>query len=202
MNFTFFDDKVDHEILCRITDEFFNNEVLAVDPELESACTINGKLTFGTLAGCLYHVQHLLHEMSHFLDIDDARVLDPGWGLRYGEWVHCSFSRQGGWYAVKTAQHIQREIKVHAFQWVLSQYFGMPEIIEEMTSAVPYLPDTALVKLLPEWTFGHVPYAEFDRTFHKFFTEQVFKTSQSITIDSIKLEWSRKVKYLQDQGKF
>jgi hypothetical protein len=84
-------------------------------------------LSIGLKAGPSYNIQNLLHEMSHFVEIDDSRTLKSGWGLKYGKWSDLPYYAGGGFYEFSSAEHIKREIKVWAYQYSLSQYLKLPE---------------------------------------------------------------------------
>lgn len=64
------------------------------------------------------------HEMGHVIDIDDRRVLEPGFGLRMGKWVDCAASRNGGFWEVVTGDAIRREIHVSAIQATIVEHWG------------------------------------------------------------------------------
>lgn len=63
----------------------------------------------------------LVHEMAHFLEIDEDRCLQPGWGLRVPQREICGQL----FYEPQTFSLCARELRVMAIQRVLHQQFGM-----------------------------------------------------------------------------
>jgi hypothetical protein len=73
-----------------------------------------------------------IHELSHLVEIDDSRALDPdGWGLKGGTYESTDPFTGRDYYEYRTDAHIQRELRVYAIQSQFSQYFGIPFDIEK-----------------------------------------------------------------------
>ena len=64
------------------------------------------------------------HEMAHMIDIDDRRVRQPGWGLKFGKWVSFASSYSSGCYEMQTDAGIRREVRVMAIQAVITEHCG------------------------------------------------------------------------------
>jgi hypothetical protein len=79
-------------------------------------------LVLGGRAGPYSGLSNLLHEVSHFVEIDDARCTKNNFGFRYGKWIACPISARGGWYQPSTNQAIMREIRTFVIQYRLMDY--------------------------------------------------------------------------------
>ena len=102
------------------------------------------RVIIGTRAGPKNQLYNVLHELAHFIEIDENRCNKPGWGLKYGKWVDNPFPRPyspAGWHEYSTDQHIRREIRVWAYQANLHQHFGLKVDFEDLAEAALYLPD-------------------------------------------------------------
>jgi hypothetical protein len=194
--FNIFENKIDYAILGRIRCEFFQQVPVLIKEKKEAQSIQNGYIVLGLLAGCVYHVDHLLHETAHLIEIDDERVLEPGWGLKYGTWIEFPGHKDGGWYEALTPQHIEREIRVCAIQWMLVQHFRTGTNLSQMTASCIYLPDTFTVnQLAPNHSFE-----PFETEFHQFFQTQVGQLAQTLSFNSLQAEWQRKMKMLKEQS--
>lgn len=104
-----------------------------------------GRLWLGMCAGTKEpKLSNLLHEMAHFIEIDDRRCGMYGWGLKLPRIV--GTSRYGINYdSFKTDQHIRREIRVCAVQLNLAQHFAISDKelgLEYLANTLTLLPDT------------------------------------------------------------
>jgi hypothetical protein len=74
----------------------------------------------------------VLHELSHFIEIDDARALSQkDWGLKHGTVLgKCNYSGNT-FQSHFTDTAIQRELRVLAIQFQLSQHLEVPVEIEK-----------------------------------------------------------------------
>lgn len=87
-------------------EEFFNQARVFYKPGLEGSKWIRGKFYIGDRAGLQVHIGNLLHEIAHFIEIDDERCFKDDWGLIYPQ-------------QPKTFQAVQREARVWGIQWCL-----------------------------------------------------------------------------------
>jgi hypothetical protein len=72
----------------------------------------------------------VMHELGHFIEIDDARALcHTGWNFQYG--TYTGSDHRNDYYSFFTDTHLQREIRVYAIQSQLSQHLGMNFDTEE-----------------------------------------------------------------------
>lgn len=84
-------------------------------------------IILGGKAGPQVHVSNLLHEMAHFIEIDDARCTQPGWGLR----VRQVYFMGESYNDPRTYQATLREARVGAIQLELAEFFGVKYDYEE-----------------------------------------------------------------------
>lgn len=129
--------------LDRIQSEFFAGMPLAWNWKLEGARLVDGTLTFGCRAGPESAVTNLVHEMGHFVEIEDYRMLRFGWGFKVPEIEVC------GQLCVepRTHQMTDREIRVFAFQKNILDYLGIEETVEELVRSMTFMPDFMLIPL-------------------------------------------------------
>lgn len=159
--------------------DLFEGAAVQLVPEVEGNRIIDGRLAVGMRAGPSLSVSNLLHEMAHFVEIDDRRCGMAGWGLKtprvlmytphYGHPVYDSF---------KTAQHIEREIRVCAFQANAGAALGVALDVEELARPFLYLPDT--------WTYAS------DRELVKKVCSAIQRDRRRLTFEIFLAEWLRK----------
>ena len=102
----------------------------------------DGVIFVGNRAGSL-HVSNLAHELSHFVEIDDARMKFYGWGLRVPEvWVYDRMCCEP-----TTMKMVERELRVIAFQLNLLESLGAPMQARSFVSSLRYMPDFTYVPL-------------------------------------------------------
>ena len=121
---------------------------IEIDLEGQKITDENNEIVIGCRAGPDQSLENVLHEFGHFIEIDDKRMNKPGWGLKYGKWVNspCPNRYCSGWYELTTDKHIQREIRVWAFQANLLKHFKLTIDFLDLAGAAPYLPDFYLYK--------------------------------------------------------
>ena len=116
-------DESNPAIRARIEEEFFEGAALKLDWGVEGQQVREGSVIVGAKAGPNIHESHACHALSHFVEIDDERCGQYGWGLKVPEvWV---FDRM----CVEPATHqmIDRELRVIAYQVNLLAYLGAKE---------------------------------------------------------------------------
>lgn len=119
----------------------------------------------------------LLHEMGHFIEIDDARTFQTGFGLRYPDREHLA-----------TCRGILRECRVAAIQSVLAKLFNVDGEIVDTVESFRYL--------LPDWpvAFRHFGVNDQnDSTLCEKLLHYVHQLSASYTPKGLRAEWDRKI---------
>ncbi len=135
----------------RVEEEFFTRSFVQVDWDIQGQLTYNKKkaaqhevecgIFIGPWAGPEASLSNLVHEMSHFVEIDEERMDKPAWGLTRPEiWVvdrYCCEPR--------TTQMTMRELRVLAFQANVLEYLGSPVSITKLVSPTTFMADFYLL---------------------------------------------------------
>lgn len=157
----------------------------------------DGTILIGDRAGPDCSIQFLGHEMSHFVEIDDARMGVRGWGLHFPEVVVY------GQLCCEpvTLKMTERELRVLAYQANLLEYLGAPETEKELVRSLTFMPDFCLVPLEdggPAWVDGkfRIPYKKMDPSRLRWLAAQVRKLRSEYTLERFRAEWDRKLKVL------
>lgn len=160
---------------------------IQVRVELQGNDIENGKLQLGCRAGPVEDVYNLLHEMCHFVEIDDARMLCRNWGLRLPEqYIPGRYGRMAQ--IPVTIAAIERELRVIAFQWNLTAFLEAPrQTAYTMVAPMKFMPD-----------FVYVPggYDRLDRKRLRWCKNRMIELSRVNTIDRFMAEWERKNRLL------
>lgn len=187
-------DKTNQAILDRIVLEFFTADTLVtIRRELEGMdIGENGMPVLGLRAGPCICEGHLLHEMSHFVEIQQCRMAKYGWGLKYGSraiYIPGRYSRVINEYDTPNAT--MREIRTMAYQWNLLQHFQVDEeshsTAAELVSSLTFMPDIYNLKR-PEGV-KELEYCE------QLMLEYAAKPEYSV--EAFKAEWFRRNKLLK-----
>jgi hypothetical protein len=169
------------QLRCR---QLFQGREIQLDWNVQGNNSRNGRLVVGAKAGPKRSVSNLAHEMCHFVEIDDARCGEYGWGLRipeveiYGRFCAQPVTRQG----------TERECRVAALQHNLLQWLGVYRTPKCLVSAFHFLPD-----------FCYVP-GERDRGRLSWCEERVLSLigTPEYSIDWWMAEWDRKDAVLRE----
>lgn len=99
-------------------------------------------LEIGRRAGPSEEDSNAVHELAHFIEMEDNRIGQDRWGMKikqgdyipeYRTFVNSEFT---------TIKHLERECRVWAIQYILeSELFDIPVTVEELAESSPYLPD-------------------------------------------------------------
>lgn len=180
---------------------WFQGTKLRFDPDTEGNKIVDGRMVLGMRAGPVRNDPlTLLHEMAHFIEIDDARCTVDGWGLQV---PYLSIPPYAPCKNPQTFQAAAREIRVSAIQRVLAHHFGFE------------FDDYYGAKLIWDWVpganfictvFPEVPcFSAFERddpnqpSYREMVKLRCDRIAQAIadkakkwTIDEIRAEWNRK----------
>ena len=101
----------------------------------------SGRMAFGVWSGPKLKVDILLHEMAHFVEIDRPRMALDDYGLKLPnqQFIPGRYPRMIC--HPKTMNMIARELRVYAWQRVLSQRFDDVWSPEGIAELMAYLPD-------------------------------------------------------------
>jgi hypothetical protein len=130
----------------------WTNRMQYMDPR-----DFNG-IILGGRAGPQVHVSNLLHEMAHFIEIDDERCTRPGWGLH----IRQVYLMGKSYNDPNTYQATLREARVGAIQLELAEFFGVKYDADEPAD------------ITEEWIRKHTLDAmDLATTFHRFMPDSV-----------------------------
>jgi len=65
---------MDTTVLNKIEKEFFKDAAISFEPRVEGQEIVNGLPVIGARAGPEIALWNLIHEMAHFVEIDDKRM--------------------------------------------------------------------------------------------------------------------------------
>lgn len=117
---------------------------LIIEEQMVGSDFVDGHMVIGCRAGPSIDLHNAMHEISHFIEIDRARMTTTNWGLKM-PWVECSLIREGGYVEFTKDQHIQREIRVWAIQTSLSNHRGLKVTPSDLASSAIYLPQDYMI---------------------------------------------------------
>lgn len=101
----------------------------------------DGTVRLGGRAGPSVSAENVLHEVCHWVEIDEARMFARSFGLKFGRWVDCPMGAGGGYFEQRTRQHIDREMRVWAFQFNLQKTLGFDTSMLDLVKPVTFMPD-------------------------------------------------------------
>ena len=142
-------------------------------------------LEIGRRAGPDKEDSNAVHELAHFIEMEDNRVGMAMWGMRvkvgdyipeYNAYVNNEFN---------TLKHLKRESGVWAIQYILqNELFGIPVTVEELAQSSPYLPDVW-------WLIGD------DKKVRDKTAKLIRNYAEKYSLQGIKDEYKHKIKLLQ-----
>ncbi len=188
----------------KLEKEFLNTNFVQYQDDFEGQKILNdGTIVIGNKAGPSSYntISNTCHEMSHLVEIDDARMRCYGWGLKLPEvWVYNRTCIEP-----TTHQITDRELRVMAYQVNLLDYIGAENIVEDITGPLKYLADTAFVPIED----GRQPYGDnyeavkaeninIETSQAKWRVNEVNRLRKEFTIDRFISEWARKIKWMNE----
>jgi hypothetical protein len=113
----------------------------------------DGTILIGSVSGPVKDCPDALcHELGHFVEVEEGRLGIYGWGLSLRE-IYVMGQRCVD---VHTRQVTERELRVHAYQAHLHEYFKVKETIESCVESLRWLPDHMNIPLED----GSMPFAD------------------------------------------
>lgn len=151
------------------------------------------QLVLGFAAGPLRCITHLIHEMAHLAEIDDARILRHGWGLTTPEtYIPGRYARMAP--VPNTYQPSLRECRVIAMQWQIQNYLGIEETPHNAIRALEFMSDWSNVPyILLQDNYKLLNNSRFD-----FLERTMLEYTRTYTLSFFMKEWKRKVELLQN----
>ncbi len=196
----YFRDTIAPDLKTRMTREFFEPGGVTIDWRLQSQRTAEeeGRLTqvaIGPWAGPEANISNLVHEMSHFVEIDEPRMACFGWGLRLPEiWVYNRMCVEP-----TTMQATARELRVFAYQVNVLDYLGEPSSIEDLVGSMVHMPDLVHVPIedgTQAWSEDRRAkdwdYREIEASQLRWCARQVEEHRKEFTLERFLSEWKRR----------
>jgi hypothetical protein len=165
------------------------------ESNLEGQDVRDGVLYLGDRAGPGRSQSDLAHEMSHFVEIDDDRMLVRGWGLVFPQVEICGQLCD----EPKTLKMTERELRVMAYQANLLTAAGAQVSTSKLVKALVFVPDFHLVPM-EDGRPGHlakdVPYQDREPSRLRWLKNRVEELRVVHTLERFRHEWNRKVRLL------
>lgn len=177
-------------MVSTLYNEWFSHTKLNFSPQVEGNCIDDGRMVLGMRSGPVKDEDALLHEMGHFVEIDDARCTLPGWGLHV---TTVCFPGHPPCLDPRTFQACEREIRVMGIQRVLAAHFNMDfddfyhaKLIWDWVPGVFFMPG------LPSCRDESVSRDDLYKARVERMMEMIVESSAQWTVDRIYAEWTRK----------
>ena len=185
--------------LNKIKQRYFTKSAVQLDWKKDQA-VIDGQVIIGAKAGPECNITNLIHEMAHFVEIDEDRMNQDGWGLR----TPTVFIYNRYCIEPKTIQMTEREIRVMAYQANIFEAFEFPHTaIDEFASAMRHMPDFCYVPLEDgSSAYGddrthNLEYQDITKSQIKWIRNQVEKNRSIFSFEKFESEWFRRNKILK-----
>lgn len=175
---------------------FEGTTVLRIDPEVTGNKVVEQAVIFGASAALNIKNENLLHEVAHFVEIDQRRMATFGWGLRCKTQVRI----MGNYYAEpRTSQSTDRECRVIAYQKNLADFLGLEHDHVDFIRSLRFMKDSTFVPLKD----GRLPYTdksdtqnmsseEIRESQHAWCVDRVEKYRSEMTAGKFLSEWYRR----------
>ncbi len=176
--------------------EFFTkNGPVRYEASLEGQDVRDGVVYLGDRAGPGRSQSDLAHEMSHFVEIDDARMLIRGWGLIFPRVEVCGQLCD----EPVTLKMTERELRVIAYQANLLSAAGAEVNLLKLVRPLVFVPDFHLVPM-EDGRPGHlakdVAYEDREPSRLRWLRNRVLELRTVHTMERFRHEWNRKVTLL------
>lgn len=196
MHSDYLKDRVTRNQRNRVFEEFFVNAGVKIDWTPSPAQRIDeaGRVVLSPWAGPEATISNLVHEMSHFVEIDEPRMTEFGWGLRVPE------IRIADRICLEptTCQATERELRVMAFQANVLDYLGFPRSVCDIVEALDWMPDWVFIPIEDgSSAFGDdrthkLPYNEVTKSQKRWCAKQVEALRSTFTLERFIAEWTRR----------
>lgn len=160
-----------------------------------------GTIFVGNRAGHTRSVSFLVHELSHFVEIDDRRMQLYMWGLHVPTVVICGTTC----YEPTTRAMTERELRVMAFQMNLLESLGVPTRAHYLVEALRFMADFLHVPLEDGRSAygddgpkdGEMSYREREDSRVRWMAKHVEELRAVHTLERFDQEWTRKIALLE-----
>jgi hypothetical protein len=172
---------------------WFHTPTVQPSDKVEGCTVKDDVLWLGRRAAFEASDESLLHEMAHFIEIDDERCVTFGWGLSVTQvFILGQFYNEP-----TTFQACARELRVSAIQKVLSEHFGIA-FSDQYWGKLVY--DFVPGSLFAYQEYEDVvplskddrPYKERERALIDRFARDIREQAKKLKIEQLRAEWDRK----------
>lgn len=167
--------------------------------EYQRTTAIDGKprLVFGAWAGPQCCITNVIHEMGHLVEIDDARILSYGWGLRMPQqYIPGRYARMCP--IPTTYKATLREVRTMVLQWQVQNMLGIDETPREILQALKFMPDFGYIPHMLDDSKEH-EYKEYDEGRFDYLEKQFHIYMETYTLAHFHTEWVRKNELLRQR---
>jgi len=158
----------------------------------------DGIVYLGLRCGPAYCWDALVHEIAHFIEIDEARMDRDAWGFRW------PYDEEGRPINFTTSAHIERELRVFAISLHLFEYAGFNIDPEDLTSSLHWMDYWSVYGEVDKI---QIPEGEkmpsfkvFDRKMQIWGARKVREYYKNYDIDSLLAEWKRRNEVLKNRA--
>jgi len=186
----------------RLVDTYLKDSPIELNWEMHDTQQVkDNKLIFGAWAGPLRCITHVIHEMCHLVEIDDARILEEGWGLRMPQvYIPGRYSRLAA--VPATYQPSLRETRVAALQYHVQRYIGIPTTFRSVINSFQFLPDWCNIPHGIDLDSNDYSYKDIDEARYQFLQNYLIQCMEGkYTLDFFHQEWKRKNQLLHESSK-
>lgn len=117
---------------------------IEIDEEVEGQSAFENRIKIGCRAGPSMCLSNLVHEICHFIEIDQRRMSKHGWGLKFGKQVY--IPGYPVFYEMNSIQAIEREVRVWAMQMNFSKEKNVKFDLEDNVESARFINCFSYVK--------------------------------------------------------
>lgn len=117
---------------------------IEIDEEIQGQSVDENRIKIGCRAGPSMCLSNLVHEICHFIEIDQKRMHKHGWGLRYGKRIY--IPGYPIFYEMNSIQAIEREARVWAMQMNFSKEKNVKFDLEDCVESARFINCFSYVK--------------------------------------------------------
>lgn len=190
-------DLIDRKVLARIQTDFFegHEDVIFLAERAEGYWERDGRMRMGCRSGPVLELDATLHEIGHMVEIDDDRCGISGWRLRYGRLIHVPghdpFHEE-----FKTAQPIEREIRVLGVQACLHDHYGIPYDALGAATSMAFI-DSFWYLHYVDYKPSGTTYRDHEKIAIAVIMNRIEDEKTKHTFEAVHREWTRKMGILR-----